>query len=82
MSTIAELSVGERKALALWYDTVSYKAFKKLMELERVNLATKLVEVLPTDIVTISKHQGRADAYKQLHLVLKKNYKDANKEEG
>lgn len=79
-STIDQLSEPERTALALWYDTPSFKAYKKLLELERINLATKLVDVSPLDTVTISKHQGRADAYKQINLILAKNYKVMNKE--
>lgn len=79
-ATIDLLTVNERKALALWYDTDSYKALKKLSELERHNIATKLLDVAPDDVVSIARHQGRADTLKQQHLTLKNNYTSSNKE--
>lgn len=78
-STVELLTTKERTALALWYDSDSYKAFKRLMELERVNIATKLIDVPADDTVMIARHQGRADACKQLHLTLKDNYTKWNK---
>ena len=33
-STLEQLSANERKALALWYDSDAYKAFKKICRLE------------------------------------------------
>lgn len=75
-SMVELLNTQERKALALWYDTESYRALKKLLELERNNIATKLVDIDPTDVVSISRQQGRADALKQMHLTFKKNYQD------
>lgn len=79
-STLDFLTSAERTALALWYDTESYKAFKKLLQLERENTATKLVDINPTDVVSIARHQGRADNCKQLYIALKKNYEKNVKE--
>lgn len=73
-STVELLSVKERTALALWYDTESYKALKHLLQEERLNICTKLLDVAPDDTAVIGRHQGRADGLKQLHLVLKQNY--------
>lgn len=73
--TIDELSPSEREHLAHWFDTPSYIAFKKLLTAERLNTATKLIEIDPKDIVAVARHQGRADNCKQLHLTLKRNHK-------
>lgn len=73
-TTVELLTTAERRALALWYDTASYKALKKLLKLERENTATKLIDIDPTDSVSIARHQGRADFAKQLHLKMKDNY--------
>lgn len=81
-STLDLLTLAERTALAHWYDTESYKAFKKLLRLERENTATKLVDIDPTDVVSIARHQGRADNCKKMHLTLKENYQKNVKIEG
>lgn len=74
-STVDELTTQERTALALWYDTPSFKAFKKLLDLERVNISTKLLLLDPyTEAVFVARHQGRADFAKSINLVLKENY--------
>lgn len=72
--TIDELLQSEREVLANWYDTPSYLALKKLLNLERVNIASKLVDIDPTQIVAVARHQGRADVCKQLHLTLMRNH--------
>lgn len=75
-STVEQLTTEERKALALWYDTSTYKIVKKLLEIERLNTATKLLLLNPTtDGHFISKHQGRAEMCKDLHQLVKDNYK-------
>lgn len=74
--TIDQLTVDQRELLARFYDTPTYNALKHLLELERFNTATKLVDINPTDIVAVARHQGRADACKKLHLTIKANYKE------
>jgi len=74
-STVEELTTQERTALALWYDTPSFKAFKRLLDLERTNISTKLLLLDPfTEAVFIARHQGRADFAKSINLVIKENY--------
>lgn len=73
-SMVDQLPPHERELLANWYDTPSYIAFKHLLEQERLNTATKLVDIDPKDVVAIARHQGRADNCKQLNLILKNNY--------
>lgn len=80
-STFDLLSSGERELLANFYGTPTYEALKHLLELERLNSATKMLEVDPNDVVVIARHQGRADNCKQLHLGLKRNYKSQVKAE-
>lgn len=76
-STVEQLTTQERTALALWYDTPAYKAFKRLLEFERLNISTKLLLLDPyTDAVHIARHQGRADFAKSIHLEIKNNYKE------
>jgi hypothetical protein len=75
-STVEQLTTQERQALALFYDTPAFRALKRLLELERLNTATKLLLLDPnTDSHFISKHQGRAEAFKDLNLLIKDNYK-------
>lgn len=76
-STVEQLTTQERTALALWYDSQTYKALRKLLELERANTATKLLLLNPnTEHHFISKHQGRAEMCKDLHQLLKSNYQE------
>lgn len=79
-TTIELLTSKERELLAHFYDSETYKAQKKLLEAERVNTATKLLDVSADDVVTIARHQGRADMAKQLHLTLKANFTHTKKE--
>ena len=76
-STVEQLTTAERTALALYYDTPAYRALKHLLELERVNTATKLLLLNPeTEGHFISKHQGRAEGFKDLNLLIRDNYKE------
>lgn len=75
-STVEQLTTAQRRALALFYDTPAHEALKKLLELERLNTAGKLLLLDPTEHSHfISKHQGRAEGFKDLNLIIKDNYK-------
>ncbi len=80
VSTIEKLSEKEKELLASLFGGQSYAALKKLLETERVNTATKLLDVAADDVVSIARHQGRADFAKQLHITLKKNHQRMSKE--
>lgn len=76
-STVEQLTTQERTALALFYDTPAYRALKRLLELGRLNTATKLLELDPTIHHTImAQHQGRAMFAKELNQEIKHNYKE------
>lgn len=79
-STFEQLTPKKRELLARLYDSELYPVLKELLELERLNIATKLIDVPANDVITISKHQGRADFAKQLNLGLKRNFKESNKD--
>jgi hypothetical protein len=75
-STVEQLTTSERTALALFYDTPAFRALRRLLELERLNTATKLLLLNPSvDGHYISKHQGRAEMCKDLNTLIKENYK-------
>lgn len=74
-STLDQLSETERETLARLYDSELYKPLKKLLEIERLNIATKLVDIDPSDSINIAKQQGRAANCKELNLILKGNAK-------
>lgn len=76
-STVEQLTTQERTALALFYDTPAYKAIKRLLELERLNIATKLLLLNPSiEGHFISKHQGRAEMAKDINLMIRDNYRE------
>jgi hypothetical protein len=77
-SVIDGMTPSDREALARLYDTPAYEALKRLLNAERLNTATKLVDIDPTDVVAIARHQGRADNCKRLHQTLRANYRAQN----
>lgn len=77
---MADLSKKDKEALAYLYEIDQYNSFKKFLENERVNIATKLLLVDPNDVVSVAKFQGAAAALKQLHLELKQIHKESSKD--
>ncbi len=77
-STLEQLSEKERKALANFYGTDAEKALRKLIDLERLNLAKDHVDQV--DILQVRYLSGAAHSLKQLVFTLKTNYKDNNKD--
>ena len=77
-STVEQLSPAERKALALWYDTESYKAHKKLCKLE--------IEGLGKDALGSQSHDetrfysGQASMAAKLPKIVKNIYEDSVKD--
>lgn len=71
--TIDQLSQKEREALVHLYGTDSYQALKKLLEIERINIATKCLEA--KDFEQVKFLHGQEVALKELNLLLKDLYK-------
>ena len=80
-STFDQLGPKHKALLADMYETDAYEALKKLLEAERLNIATKLLQVPSADSVTIARMQGQAEMCKQLHLNLQNLYKQERKKE-
>lgn len=76
-STLEQLSAGERKALALFYDTDAFKALRKLVDVERLELAKDHVD--QTDIMQVRYLSGQASSLKKLILTLGENHKQSEK---
>ena len=74
-STFDNLSPKDKVLLVTFYETDTFNAFKRLLEAERLNIATQLVDVQADDVKTIARLQGRAEACKQLYLAIKDLYK-------
>lgn len=77
---MSELGKKDKQDLAYIYELDQYGSFKKFLESERVNIATKLLLVDPTDVASVAKFQGAAAALKQLHLELKQIHKQSTKD--
>lgn len=71
---VEQLSKGEREALVRLYGTDSYQALKKLLEMERINIATKCLEA--QDFEQVRFLYGQEVALKELNLLLKSLYKE------
>lgn len=69
--TVDKLTDKQRLALVDLYEADAYKAVKRLLELEREELARKCLTVEPAKLSYI---QGQANALKQIHLVIKDLY--------
>lgn len=77
-SIFDNLTKKEKDILAHFYGTEQHAVLKKLFEAERLNVATKLVDVPANDVVTIARLQGQAENCKQFYLGIKKFYKEYN----
>lgn len=77
---MAELGKKDKEALAYLYELEQYTSLKKFLEIERVNIATKLLLVDPNDVSSVAKFQGAASALKQLHLEIKQIHKRSTNE--
>ena len=69
---MTELNSKDRIELAMIFESPTYKSLKKWLENERLNIATKLLVWPAEDVKEIAKFQGQAEAFKNLHLELKK----------
>ena len=71
-STVEQLSPNQRQALVSFYETDTYKALKRLIELERLELAKDHVDV--TEIGQIRYLSGQAAGLKKLVKTLRQLY--------
>lgn len=72
-STIDRLTPTEKEALARLYDMSEYAVLKKLLGLERHNIATKCL--LAPNYEEVKFLHGQEYSLKQLHLLLQKNFR-------
>ncbi len=72
-STIDLLTDKDKMELADIYDSPSYKYLKKLLDVERLELAKDCLVNPPERLLYL---QGKAQAYKDLHKMLQENYKN------
>lgn len=72
-STVSLLSPKEREALALFHDSEPDKALRKLVDLERLELAKDHVD--QSDILMIRYLSGGANSLKKLVVTLDDIYK-------
>jgi hypothetical protein len=77
MRSISKLSVNERETLALLYDTPYWKVIRKLIDIERLELAKDSIE--RTEILEVRHLAGQAAGLKKLVGEIKANFKDVNK---
>jgi hypothetical protein len=77
-STLEKLSKADKQALAHFYDTDSYKALRRLVDLERIELAKDHVD--QTDMMLVRYLSGQIQGLKKLILTLKTNYQNLNKD--
>jgi len=75
-STLEELTKNERDALARLYETDSYKALVKLIQLERLEIAKDHLD--QSDILMVRYLSGQASGLKKLILTLKDNHQKIN----
>lgn len=76
-STLEQLSAKERELLAHFYDTDTYKALRKLVEVERLEIAKDHID--QTDILQVRYLSGQASSLKKLCLTLRDNHKQSDK---
>lgn len=76
-SPIKQLSAKEREALALFYDTETYRTLLKLIEFEKTQYAEQHVGQM--DIGQIRYLTGMVGSLNKLINTLAENYKDAKK---
>ena len=70
-----DLTSKDNEDLATLYDLPVYKALKRLMEVERFNIASKLLVWDSKDSTGLAFQQGQAHALKQINLKLKEIHK-------
>lgn len=76
-STLEQLSAKEREALAHLVDTDGFKAFVKLIEAERMEIAKDHVDEI--DILQVRYLSGQASSLKKLVNTLRENHKQFDK---
>ena len=76
-STVELLSKKERQLLALFYETETHSALKRLCELERLELAKDAIDL--RDIQELRYASGQAASLKKLFGTLKGIYKETQK---
>lgn len=76
-STLEQLTAAERKALAHLYETDGYMALRKLIDIERLELAKSHVDQI--DILQIRYLSGQTSSLKKLVGTLQENFKASNK---
>ena len=76
-SAIDQLSAGERETLARLYDSGDYKVLRKLIDIERIELAKDHVD--ERDILQIRYLSGQVASLKKLVGTLRNNFKEVNK---
>ena len=76
-SPIQQLSVSEREALASLYDTEYFRVLRKLIDIERIELAKDHVD--QTDILQIRYLSGQTASLKKLVGTIRSNFKDIDK---
>lgn len=77
---IKDLSPKEKEALAFIFDLPQYRIFKKYLENERFNIATKTLTLDPQEMTEMARLQGQAQALKLLHQRLKQIHKEQVKD--
>lgn len=76
-STLEQLSSKEREALAHLYGTDAFKALRKLIDVERLELAKD--HVGQTDILQVRYLSGQSDGLKKLVLTVRDVHKQSEK---
>ena len=71
-NTIDSLPEKDRIALADLYDSAPYKVLKKLLEVQRLEIAKSCLDTAPE---TLKYLQGQAHGLKQLNLSMQDNFK-------
>lgn len=77
-SIVEQLSGKERDALALFYGTDAFAAFKKICQLEINGLGKDALAANTMDQVNFFK--GRASMAKELYKLIEATYKDEDKQ--
>lgn len=76
-STIEQLSIKEREVLAGFYDTPAYKALRRLIDIERLELAKDHVDEI--DIMQVRYLSGQAASLAKLVVTIRDNFKSIEK---
>lgn len=76
-STIEQLSNDDRELLALLYDKPDWKVLRKLIDIERLELAKDAID--QKDIMDVRYYSGQAEGLKRLVETVDQNFKDLNK---